>query len=75
MKKRPMNRKMLEYFARMAADAYMNDPVHARATKNEKIRRKYIQMKKLCSAVVQIINPIKKEKLNVEEKRNSKSKR
>ena len=36
MKKRPMNRKMLEYYARMAADAYMNDPVHARATKNEK---------------------------------------
>lgn len=42
MKKRPMNRKMLEYYARMAADAYMNDPVHARATKNEKIRRRYI---------------------------------
>ena len=42
MKKRPMNRKTLEYFALMAADAYMNDPVHARATKNEKIRRRYI---------------------------------
>ncbi len=42
MKKRPMNRKTLEYFARMAADAYMNDPVHANATKNEKLRRRYI---------------------------------
>lgn len=34
--------KTLRYYARMAAEAYVNDPVHSYATKNEKIRKKYI---------------------------------
>jgi len=42
MKKRPMNRKTLKYYARMAAEAYVNDPVHVYATKNEKLRKKYV---------------------------------
>ena len=33
MAKRPMDGKTLRYYARMAAEAYMNDPVHAYATK------------------------------------------
>lgn len=40
--KRQLDRKALKYYARMAAEAYMNDPVHSYATKNEKIRKKYI---------------------------------
>ena len=39
MKKRPLTRKELKYYARMAAEAYVNDPVHSYATKNEKIRK------------------------------------
>ena len=39
MKKRPMTRKQLEYYARMAAESYVNDPVHVYATKNEKKRK------------------------------------
>ncbi len=42
MKKKPMDRKTLKYYARMAAESYMNDPVHSYATKSEKWRRKYI---------------------------------
>ncbi len=42
MKKRPMTRKELKYYAKMAAEAYVNDPVHSYATKNEKIRKKYV---------------------------------
>lgn len=42
MKKRPLTRKELKYYARMAAEAYVNDPVHSYATKNEKIRKKYV---------------------------------
>lgn len=42
MKKKPMDRKTLKYFARMAAEAYVNDPVHSYATKSEKIRKKYV---------------------------------
>lgn len=37
-----MNRKTLKYFARMAAESYVNDPVHVYATKSEKIRKKYV---------------------------------
>lgn len=37
-----MDRKTLKYFARMAAESYVNDPVHSYATKNEKIRKKYV---------------------------------
>lgn len=42
MKKRPMTRKQLEYYARMAAESYVNDPVHVYATKNEKKRKRYV---------------------------------
>ncbi len=42
MKKRKLDGKTLKYYARMAAEAYINDPVHSYATKNEKIRKKYI---------------------------------
>ena len=41
MKKRPLTRKDLKHYARMAAEAYVNDPVHSYATKNEKIRKNY----------------------------------
>ena len=36
------DRKTLKYYARMAAECYMDDPVHSYATKSEKIRKKYI---------------------------------
>ena len=42
MPKRKLDSKTLKYFARMAAEAYVNDPVHSRATKSEKIRKKYV---------------------------------
>lgn len=42
MKKRPLTRKELKYYARMAAEAYVNDPVHSYATKNEKMRKRYV---------------------------------
>lgn len=42
MKKRPMNRKKLKYYAKMAAESYVNDPVHVYATKSEKMRKKYV---------------------------------
>ena len=42
MSKRKMDRKTLKYFARMAAESYVNDPVHVYATKNEKLRKKYV---------------------------------
>ena len=41
MKKR-FTRKELKYYARMAAEAYVNDPVHSYATKNEKKRKRYV---------------------------------
>lgn len=37
-----MDRETLKYFARMAAESYVNDPVHVYATKSEKIRKKYV---------------------------------
>lgn len=37
-----MDRKTLEYFARMAAESYVNDPVHVYATKSEEKRKKYV---------------------------------
>ncbi len=37
-----MDRKTLKYFARMAAESYVNDPVHVYATKSEKLRKKYV---------------------------------
>lgn len=42
MKKRPLTRKELKYYARMAAEAYADDPVHSYATKNKKLRKKYV---------------------------------
>lgn len=42
MAKRKMDRKTLKYFARMAAESYVNDPVHVYATKNEKLRKRYV---------------------------------
>lgn len=36
------DRKTLKYYARMAAESYVNDPVHSYATKSEKIRKKYV---------------------------------
>lgn len=37
-----MSYQKLKYYARMAADSYMDDPVHAYATKSKTLRRKYI---------------------------------
>ncbi len=42
MAKRKMDRKTLKYFARMAAESYVNDPVHVWATKNESLRKRYV---------------------------------
>ncbi len=42
MFKRQIDRETLKYYARMAAECYINDPVHVYATKNEKLRKKYI---------------------------------
>lgn len=36
------DRKTIKYYARMAAESYVNDPVHSYATKSEKIRKKYV---------------------------------
>lgn len=36
------SRKELKYWARMAADCYINDPVHAYATKDVEKRREYV---------------------------------
>ncbi len=40
--KRKLTWKQLKYFARMAAESYVNDPVHSYATKSEKTRKKYV---------------------------------
>lgn len=42
MKKHQLTRKQLKYFAKMAAEAYVNDPVHSYVTKNEKLRKKFV---------------------------------
>lgn len=42
MGKRKMTRKELKYYARMAAESYVNDPVHVYATKNENKRKRYV---------------------------------
>lgn len=41
-KNKPFDRETLEYYARMAADSFIDDPVHRYATKSEKWRRKFI---------------------------------
>ena len=42
MSKHQLTRKQLEYFAKMASEAYVNDPVHSYVTKNEAFRKKFI---------------------------------
>ena len=42
MEKKKLTRKELEYYARMASETYLNDPVHVYATKNEKLRKKFL---------------------------------
>ena len=42
MGKHQLTRKQLEYFAKMAAEAYVNDPVHSYVTKNETLRKKFV---------------------------------
>ena len=37
-----MDRKTLEYFARMAAESYVDDPVHSYATKSVERRKKFV---------------------------------
>ncbi len=37
-----MDRKTLKYYARMASEAYINDPVYVWACKNENIRKRFI---------------------------------
>ena len=41
MNNRP-DRETLKYYARMASEAYINDPVYCFACKNEKIRKRFI---------------------------------
>ena len=42
MNKNKLTIKQLKYFAKMAAEAYVNDPVHSYVTKNEKLRKKFV---------------------------------
>ncbi len=37
-----IDRKTLKYYAKMASEAYVNDPVYVFACKNEKIRKRFI---------------------------------
>ncbi len=37
-----MNREKLKYYARMAAESYVDDPVHSYATKSVERRKKYV---------------------------------
>ena len=37
-----VSRKTLKYYAKMASEAYVNDPVYVFACKNEKIRKRFI---------------------------------
>lgn len=53
MKKDKLTKKELKYFARMAAESYVNDPVHSYASKSEKIRKKYVyhfQLERLATS-------------------------
>ena len=42
MNKNNLSRKQLRYFAKMAAESYVNDPVHSYVTKNEALRKKFV---------------------------------
>lgn len=41
-REKKLTRKELQYYARMAADSYVDDPVHSYATKSEYWRKKYV---------------------------------
>lgn len=42
MGKKKLSRERLKYYSRMAAESYKDDPVHVYATKNEKLRKKFL---------------------------------
>lgn len=42
MEKKKLSRKELKYYAKMAAESYVDDPVHVYATKSEKLRKKFL---------------------------------
>ncbi len=42
MSKHQLTRKQLKFFSKMAAEAYVNDPVHSYVTKNETLRKKFV---------------------------------
>ncbi|MGN1417701.1 MAG: GNAT family N-acetyltransferase [Acutalibacteraceae bacterium] len=42
MEKKKLDRKTLKYYAKMAAESYVDDPVHVYATKNVKLRKKFL---------------------------------
>ena len=42
MNKKKLTTKQLRYFARMASESFMNDPVHSYVTKNETLRKKFV---------------------------------
>ena len=42
MNKNNLSRKQLKYFSRMAAEAYVNDPVHSYVTKSESFRKRFV---------------------------------
>lgn len=42
MNKNNLSRKQLKYFSRMAAEAYVNDPVHSYVTKSENFRKRFV---------------------------------
>ena len=42
MKKHQLTRAQLKYFAKMAAESYVNDPVHSYVTKSESLRKKFV---------------------------------
>ena len=42
MNKNNLTRKQLKYFSRMAAEAYVNDPVHSYVTKSEGFRKRFV---------------------------------
>lgn len=42
------SRKTLKYYAKMAAESYVNDPVHKYATKSEKWRKRFVYHFMMC---------------------------
>lgn len=42
MNKKKLSAKQLRYFASMASESFMNDPVHSYVTKNETLRKKFV---------------------------------